>query len=168
MYRVLNDNDIPEEAGIAIEYNIPQTSKRVDFIISGYDEKDQSNVVIVELKQWDSITAIDGMDGLVETYTGNAMRHVVHPSYQAWSYAMLISDYNQAVQEGDIKLFPGAYLHNYRRHEDDPLDKSQYEVYLEDAPALPKVRLMNFEALLRRVLLKVIIRNFYMRLSMVE
>ena len=28
MYKVLNDNDIPDDAGIAIEYNIPQTSKR--------------------------------------------------------------------------------------------------------------------------------------------
>ena len=35
MYKVLNDDTIPENSGIAIEYNIPQTSKRVDFIISG-------------------------------------------------------------------------------------------------------------------------------------
>lgn len=154
MYKVLNDKDIPEEAGIAIEYNIPQTSKRVDFIISGYDEKDQSNVVIVELKQWDSITAIDGMDGLVETYTGNSMRQVVHPSYQAWSYAMLISDYNQAVQEGDIKLFPCAYLHNYRRCDNDPLDKSQYEIYLEDAPAFTKGQVDELRNFIKKSVVK--------------
>ena len=41
MYKVLNDNNIPHNAGIAIEYNIPQTSKRVDFIISGYDEENR-------------------------------------------------------------------------------------------------------------------------------
>lgn len=35
---------------------------------------------------------------------------------------MLITDYNQAVQEGNIELFPCAYLHNYRRVENDPLD----------------------------------------------
>ena len=40
MYKVLNDQDIPSDAGIAIEYNIPQTSKRVDFLISGYGEKE--------------------------------------------------------------------------------------------------------------------------------
>lgn len=34
MYKVLNDQDIPSDAGIAIEYNIPQTSKRVDFLNS--------------------------------------------------------------------------------------------------------------------------------------
>ena len=36
MYKVLNDSAIPDDSGVAIEYNIPQTSKRVDFIISGY------------------------------------------------------------------------------------------------------------------------------------
>ena len=138
MYKVLNDNEIPNEAGIAIEYNIPQTSKRVDFIISGYDKCNKPNIVIIELKQWDQIKEVIGEDALVETYTGNANRKVVHPSYQAWSYSMLIRDYNQAVQEGEISLFPCAYLHNYRRKEDDPLDKIQYEEYLSEAPAFTR------------------------------
>ena len=67
------------------------------------------------------------------------MRQVVHPSYQAWSYAMLISDYNASVQEGMVSIFPCAYLHNYRRHDQDPLDAEQYETYLEDAPAFANV-----------------------------
>ena len=32
MYIILNDSDIPKDAGVAIEYNIPQTSKRIDFL----------------------------------------------------------------------------------------------------------------------------------------
>ena len=36
MYITLNDSNIPSDVGVAIEYNIPQTSKRVDFLISGY------------------------------------------------------------------------------------------------------------------------------------
>ena len=70
---------------------------------------------MIELKQWDELEAVPGRDGLVQTYTGNAVRQVVHPSYQAWSYAMLISDYNASVQEGMVSIFPCAYLHNYRR-----------------------------------------------------
>ena len=50
MYKVLNDPEIPGEAGIAIEYNIPQTAKRIDFIISGYGRELNPNVVIIELK----------------------------------------------------------------------------------------------------------------------
>lgn len=138
MYKVLNDDDIPNDAGIAIEYNIPQTSKRVDFIISGFNNGGDPNVVIIELKQWDKITAVDGQDGLVETYTGNAIRKVVHPSYQAWSYSMMIKDYNSSVQANNIQLWPCAYLHNYRRKPNDDLDKPQYEEYLNDSPAFTR------------------------------
>lgn len=138
MYKVLNDREIPDDSGVAIEYNIPQTSKRVDFLISGYDKENRGNVVIIELKQWDKLNAVDGLDALVETYTGNSMRQVVHPSYQAWSYAMLIKDYNQTVQNDNIILSPCSYLHNYRRQENDPLDRNQYDLYLEEAPAFTK------------------------------
>ena len=138
MYKVLNDDEIPSDAGVAIEFNIPQTSKRVDFMISGYDEKDNPGMVIVELKQWDFLNEIDGVDALVETYTGGANRRVVHPSYQAWSYAQLIRDYNQEVQDQNIHLSPCACLHNYIRKENDPLDAKRYEDYLEEAPAFTK------------------------------
>lgn len=150
MYKVLNDNEIPENSGIAIEYNIPQTSKRVDFLISGYDKDENGNVVIVELKQWDKIESVKGKDALVETYTGNAMRQVVHPSYQAWSYAMLIADYNEFVQEEQIHLWPCSYLHNYRRKENDPLDDEQYKIYLEDAPAFTRGQVDNLRAFIKK------------------
>lgn len=138
MYKVLNDKDIPDDSGIAIEYNIPQTSKRVDFIVTGYDKKDKPNVIIIELKQWDRLNPILEKDGTVETYTGNALREVVHPSYQAWSYSMLIRDYNKSVQENNIGIHPCAYLHNYRRIEKDPIDNPHYQTYLEEAPAFTR------------------------------
>lgn len=154
MYKVLNDNGIPEDSGIAIEYNIPQTSKRVDFLISGYDKDEKGNVVIVELKQWDKLEAIEGKDALVETYIGNAVRQVVHPSYQAWSYAMLIADYNQSVQEEQIALWPCSYLHNYRRKENDPLDEEQYQIYLKDAPAFTRGQVDKLRSFIKRSITK--------------
>lgn len=81
MYKVLNDDEIPSDSGIAIEYNLPNTAKRVDFLISGYDDNRFANVVIIELKQWEKLNKVDGLDGLVETFTGGANRRVVHPSY---------------------------------------------------------------------------------------
>lgn len=129
MYKVMNDPDIPSDAGVAIEYNIPQTSKRVDFMISGYDIAGNPGIVIVELKQWSKLEKVENTDALVETYTGNALRKVVHPSYQAWSYAQLISDYNSAVQDEHVQLRPCAFLHNYVRKDHDPLDDRQYEAY---------------------------------------
>jgi hypothetical protein len=52
MNNVLQDTQIPEGAHISIEYRIPQTSKGIDFIITGQNEKNQDRVVIIELKQW--------------------------------------------------------------------------------------------------------------------
>ncbi len=135
MYKVMNDNKIPDNAGVAIEYNVPQTSKRVDFIITGYDENNKPGMVIIELKQWSEIKKVPDTDALVETYTGGAMRQVVHPSYQAWSYAQVIKDYNSLVQEENIKLSPCAYLHNYQRGANDPLDDPQYNLYTTEAPS---------------------------------
>ena len=135
MYITLNDSNIPSDVGVAIEYNIPQTSKRVDFLISGYDKNNKGNVIIIELKQWEKLQASEGQDAIVETYTGGANRRVVHPSYQAWSYAALIKDYNEYVQDAEIELHPCAYLHNYPRVGNDPLDAKQYEAILADAPA---------------------------------
>ena len=154
MYKVLNDSEIPEDAGIAIEYNIPQTSKRVDFLISGYDEKQNKNVASVELKQWESLTAIPGIDAVVETYTGGAVRRVVHPSYQAWSYAQLIKDYNVEVQDGGIALYPCVCMHNYIRKPHDPVDFEQYRDYYLDAPVYTKGELYKLRAFIKRIVKK--------------
>lgn len=150
MYKVLNDMEIPSDAGVAIEYNIPQTSKRVDFLISGYDRQNQGNVIIIELKQWDHLEAVESRDALVRTYTGNAMRNVVHPSYQAWSYATMIQDYNQSVQLHNICLHPCSYLHNYRRHEPDVIDALQYKEYLDDAPAFTRGQVKDLRGFIKK------------------
>lgn len=150
MYKVMNDPDIPSDAGVAIEYNIPQTSKRVDFMISGYDIAGNPGIVIVELKQWSKLEKVENTDALVETYTANALRKVVHPSYQAWSYAQLISDYNSAVQDEHVQLRPCAFLHNYVRKDHDPLDDKQYEAYTLDAPPFTKGQVSDLRAFIKK------------------
>ena len=154
MYKVMNDPAIPNDSGVAIEYSIPQTSKRVDFIVSGYDKSEEPNVVIVELKQWDKITEVPGVDALVETYVGGSNHRVVHPSYQAWSYAQLIYDYNSSVQDRRINLHPCACLHNYIRHENDPLDSKWYSDYLEEAPAYTKGQLDQLREYIKKAVVK--------------
>jgi len=89
MQMVLNDNSVNQELHVAIEYNIPNTSKRVDFIVSGLDEHDKPKVVIVELKQWEKAERTSRED-LVTTFIGGNIRPVTHPSYQAYSYAKTI------------------------------------------------------------------------------
>ena len=153
MYKVLNDSQIPDDAGVAIEYNIPQTAKRIDFMITGYDDSAAASMVIVELKQWeelDEVRAVLGEDALVDTFVGGAVRRVVHPSYQVWSYAQLIRDYNASVQDCNVTISPCACLHNYIRHENDPLDAQQYRDYLTDAPAFTKGQLFNLRDFIKK------------------
>jgi len=145
MYRVLNDREMPSDAGIAIEFRLPGTSRRIDFVLSGLDNRQKAAVVIIELKQWETANAVQGTDGMVETIIGGGLHPVTHPSYQAWSYAAFLKDYNVAVQEQPVSLHPCAYLHNYRREEPDALLGPQYAFYTEQAPPfmhgdIPKLR----------------------------
>ena len=149
MYKVLNDDAIPENAGIAIEYNIPQTAKRVDFMVSGYDAAHKPGMVIIELKQWSKLEKVEDT-ALVNTFTGHANRSVVHPSYQAWSYAQLISDYNTSVQDQKIQLRPCSYLHNYVRKDCDPLDDAQYDDYTKEAPAFTKGQVFDLRRFIEK------------------
>lgn len=134
MRGVLDDNAIPDNAGVAIEFNIPTTSKRIDFILSGRDNQNKDSVIIIELKQWETCTAVEGKDGIVSTYTGGGVREVTHPSYQAMSYANLIKDFNETVQIEDIGLYPCAFLHNYDLNITDPINSEQYQEYIKEAP----------------------------------
>jgi DUF2075 family protein/DNA replication protein DnaC len=138
MYRVLSDDEIPDDAGVAIEFKIPHTSKRVDFLISGKQE-DKNSVVIVELKQWKSVEVIRGKEAIVKTVINGGLVETTHPSYQAWSYAALIKDYNENAQNEEIRLYPCAYLHNYiNQGEQDPLSDRVYQYYIEQAPVFIK------------------------------
>ena len=148
MRGVLSDSEIPNNTGIAIEYNIPPTGCIIDFMMSGYN-KDKSNVVIIELKQWDKAIEVGQMDGIykVNTYTGGGMRDVNHPSYQAMTYANLIKDYNENVQLKDINVIPCAYLHNYYFEDDDTLLSNNYKDYTDKAPLFGHndvIKLRNF------------------------
>lgn len=132
MAKVLNDAVVPEDCGVAIEYSIPQTSKRVDFLLTGKREDGTSCVVVVELKQWDSAESTD-KDAVVRTRFSRGMVETSHPSYQAWSYAALLTGFNEAVHGGGIRIEPCAYLHNFPSH-GRPLNDEFYAAHVARAP----------------------------------
>lgn len=136
MYKVLNTESLPGGCGVAIEFTVPYTSSRIDFLLTGRQDGARDAAVIIELKQWQKLEAVPTKDGIVRTYVGGANREVSHPSYQAWSYARMIEDYNEAIRDAQVDLVPCAYLHNYQEcpvH--DPLRDPVYLQYLESAPA---------------------------------
>ena len=63
MYKVLNKTDLSSDVQIGIEYRIPITSRRIDFIVSGSDGENEY-LVIVELKQLDRVTKTN-MPGVI-------------------------------------------------------------------------------------------------------
>lgn len=148
MYKVLNTSEIKDDCGIAIEYRIPSTAKRIDFVISGIDEENKGNVIIIELKQWEKIEEVADEDAVVKTFINKSIVKTVHPSYQAWTYKALIEDYNDSVQNGTIILHPCTYLHNYIKcSENDPLLSDTYRTYIDRAPVYRKgeaIRLREF------------------------
>jgi len=133
MAKVLGDEEIPDDAGVAIEYQLPQSAKRIDFVITGEDASARTKVVIVELKQW-SESRRSEKDAIVWARRGGrgGEREGPHPSYQAWSYAAYLQDFNTAVQDGAMTLQPCAYLHNHPR--DGEIDHPHYRTHLERAP----------------------------------
>ncbi len=135
MKNILEDGEIPNDAGVSIEYKLPQTSKRIDFILTGKGESKSNTAIIIELKQWTEAKATK-MDGIVSTYVGKGEREVNHPSYQAWVYAALLEDFNEAVTKENILLKPCAYLHNCIS--DDVINNHFYDEYIEKAPAFLK------------------------------
>lgn len=166
MYKVLLDEEIPSDSGVAIEFNIPQTSKRVDFILSGLDDEANHQAVIIELKQWSEVHPVHNIEALlkagskgvenkVETYLGRGLTETVHPSYQAWSYKTLINDFNVNVQEVPINLQPCSYLHNYTRKKiADPLFLPHFSQYIEEAPVFCKGDAAKLRSFIKRFIRK--------------
>lgn len=131
MGAVVKIDGIPEDAGICIEFCIPQTNKRIDFIITGQDANGNDQVIVIELKQWSSATLTD-KDGVVKTQYKHGVGESNHPSYQAWSYCETLKNFNQTVEDEDINLVPCAYLHNYI--DDEVIRNPLYEEYISKAP----------------------------------
>lgn len=150
MSNVLRDREIPRDATVAIEFKIPNTGKRVDFIIAGNDGNND-HAVIVELKQWETVQKNERLDAVVvETFVGGGTRQTTHPSYQAWSYASLIEDFNQDVREIPINLKPCAYLHNYLIQENDPLTDNHYAEHIEKAPVFRKGEMAKLRSYIKK------------------
>ena len=135
MGAVMDDEEIPNDAGVSIEYSIPHTSKRIDFILTGQDQANNDQVVIIELKQWESAELTD-KDAIVKTRFQHGLAETSHPSYQAWSYSELLNQLNETVYTENIHLAPCAYLHNYI--EDDVIKNNFYQPYIERAPVFLK------------------------------
>ena len=155
MRNIVDDSQIDDEVRICIEYNIPLTSKRVDFIIAGADKAGNENIVIVELKQWQKAEVVaDDMHYCVKTFIANTDRIVCHPSYQAYSYSCFLKNYSQSLTDESINLVPCAYLHNYQPEYRQTLSNPIYKEWFEVAPFFIKNEVAVFSDFVKKYITK--------------
>lgn len=134
--------------GIILEYQLPQTSKRLDCLICGKNDQLRDNAVIIELKQWQNAEPSDGLRELT-TWVGGAKRDVLHPSVQVGQYKEYLQDYHSAFYEGEIPvdLYACSYLHNYPYNPRDEIYADKFKEYLSNFPLFTKddvEKLSNF------------------------
>ena len=155
MRNIVDDSEIDDEVRICIEYNIPLTSKRVDFIIAGADKAGNENIVIVELKQWQKAEVVaDDMHYCVKTFIANTDRIICHPSYQAYSYSCFLKNYSQSLTDESINLVPCAYLHNYQPEYRQTLSNPIYKEWFEVAPFFIKNEVAVFSDFVKKYITK--------------
>jgi DUF2075 family protein len=131
MSHVMRSEEIPDDAGIAIEYRLNGRRFRLDFVISGLDYQGKESLVIIELKQWTDVQYSD-LEEHIRTALGGGIRDVTHPSYQVWSYKSHLELYNEYVYENGLSVDACAYLHNCK--DVSVINNSRYENALRLAP----------------------------------
>ena len=123
---------------IVLEYELPYTTQRVDCILFGKTANGESNVVVIELKQW-SVVELSEIERNVLTYIGGGERLVPHPSFQVEGYHMLLKDFVEAFETPPpLSLSSCAYCHNYSRRDDTGLFAEQFRDVLEKFPVFAK------------------------------
>jgi len=148
MYMALvGDYGIPNDTGVCIEFTLPPTSKRIDFILTGIDEQHHKHAIIVELKQWSSVE-VTPEDGIVRTVLGGGIRNTTHPSYQALSYAQTLCSFNEAVYTKTVSIQACAFTHNLTSSSE--IRDSRYQHYWEQAPVFLGTEIRELQDFIKR------------------
>lgn len=137
MNHIMDETNLDDNVKVAIEYQVPMTSKRVDFLITGRNAENKDNVIVIELKQWEKAEHTS-LENVVKTYTGGSNKVVAHPSYQAYSYAKTIENFNETVQLSNIGIYPCAYLHNYTEKYKHEINNDEYADIIQLSPLFLK------------------------------
>jgi hypothetical protein len=136
--------DVIEVAGltdnmIALEYEVPYNQSRIDCLLFGKGKDKVSNIVLIELKQWSSVKALEDEGNFVETYTGMAERVEPHPSQQAKGYNDYLKGFvSEFENPPPLILFSCAYCHNYSKKDDEGLFDPVYQSLIDDFPLYTK------------------------------
>ncbi len=79
MAKILRDADLKEGTHVLLEYKLPSTEKRIDFLITGELKAGRQNAVIIELKQWQKSQLAEGMALSEHTWEAGNAKPFIHP-----------------------------------------------------------------------------------------
>lgn len=127
-----------DQQGIIIEYQLPQSSNRLDVMVTGATATGVDHATVVELKQWEDCEPSDGEQ--VVTWVGGGNRDVLHPSAQTRQYVTYLADGQTVFHEGEdpVAVSGAAYLHNYRYVVGDPLLDAKFDEVRDAFPIYSK------------------------------
>jgi hypothetical protein len=100
-----------DDHGVVVELQLPLSSRRLDCMLTGHDEAEGPQAVIVELKQWETVGPSE-IDECVTTFLAGRERDVLHPSRQVGNYQRYLLDVHTTFSEGAVGLAACSYLHN--------------------------------------------------------
>jgi uncharacterized protein len=120
---------------IALEYQVPYNQSRIDCLLFGKNPSGSDNILLIELKQWTSVTALETEGNFVETYTGGGMKVVAHPSQQIKGYHNYLLDFVEEFEkEPSLTLASCSYCHNYSNTDRSGLFNPFYKKLIEEFP----------------------------------
>lgn len=124
------------EHGIILEMQLPLTSRRLDCMLTGINERRAEAAVIIELKQWSDAGYVEDEECVSVDYGPGRSKVQPHPSYQAQSYADYLSDNKAVFHESPVvDLTACSWLHNFQRNDQSPLlDSSKFGAILQKTP----------------------------------
>tara|TARA_B100000959_G_C14993875_1_gene629237 strand:+ start:2981 stop:5401 length:2421 start_codon:yes stop_codon:yes gene_type:complete len=129
----LNDNMI------ALEYEVPYNTNRIDCMLFGKGEDEKAYAVLIELKQWSTVEELDEEGNFIETFTGSAQRRVAHPSQQVEGYHNHLINFVQVFEiDSDYDLYSCAYCHNYEKESGEGLFAERYKKIVDQFPVYTK------------------------------
>lgn len=120
---------------VVVEYEVPYNQSRIDCMLFGKNKQGDSNVILMELKQWSEVKATEDDGNFVETYVGGMFQTVPHPSQQVKGYHNYLKSYVAEFEaDNPLKLSSLAYCHNYRKRENEGLYSDVYKPLITEFP----------------------------------
>lgn len=119
-----------DNVGASTEYHLPLTGRRIDAMFLARDREGIPQAVVVELKQWSSVSIDDEYEANVRV---GGVEHP-HPCQQALDYASYLGEYHSAFTEGGLRASPLAYCHNLAEPDASTLRADRFTELIRSSP----------------------------------